>query len=286
MQGNWLSQWKEWLLPAYFYGTWPLRRLGRSVATLVGKHPIAIVFYHRVADESPTPWTISNREFERQVAWLARNFSVISLAEAQQRIDRRENPGPAVCITFDDGYADNCLQALPLLISRGIPFTYFVATDFILHDRPFPHDVARGVPLAPNSMEQLRRLADAGAEIGAHTRSHRDLGPITDEDVLRAEILGSRNDLEALLGEPIRYFAFPYGQRSNLNRAAIRLAQEAGLSGVCSAYGGYNFPGAGSFHLRRLHADPHFPRFKNWLTLDPRLLVARHTSAEQPPTDN
>ena len=41
---------------------------------------------------------------------------------------------------------------------------------------------------------------------------------------------------------------------------------------MCSAYGGYNFPGDDPFHLRRFHADPEFIRFNNWMTVDPRKL--------------
>jgi hypothetical protein len=81
--------------------------------------------------------------------------------------------------------------------------------------------------------------------------------------------------LQEMLGQPIRFFAFPYGQQTHLNPAVFALAREAGLAGVCSAYGGYNFPGEDPFHVQRLHADPYFPRFKNWLTMDPRLLANR-----------
>jgi hypothetical protein len=69
---------------------------------------------------------------------------------------------------------------------------------------------------------------------------------------------------------PIRYFAFPYGQHENLSAVAFRIAYEAGFAGVCSAYGGYNFPGDDPFHLRRFHADEEFIRFVNWMTVDPR----------------
>jgi hypothetical protein len=76
--------------------------------------------------------------------------------------------------------------------------------------------------------------------------------------------------LEDALDVPVRYFAFPYGQHKNLTTTAFRVAYEAGFAGVCSAYGGYNFPGDDPFHLRRFHADEEFIRFINWMTLDPR----------------
>jgi hypothetical protein len=55
-----------------------------------------------------------------------------------------------------------------------------------------------------------------------------------------------------------------------LNAEAFRLARRAGYQGVCSAYGGYNWPGEDAFHLQRIHADPDMLRLKNWLTFDPR----------------
>jgi hypothetical protein len=73
-----------------------------------------------------------------------------------------------------------------------------------------------------------------------------------------------------MTGSAVRYFAFPYGMHANLNAAAFEVARQAGLEGVCSAYGGYNFPGGDPFHLQRFHADPSFLRLKNWATVDPR----------------
>jgi hypothetical protein len=57
--------------------------------------------------------------------------------------------------------------------------------------------------------------------------------------------------------------------RPNLSRAAFRIAFQAGYWGVCSAYGGYNRPGDDPFHIHRIHADPQWSRFCNWMTADP-----------------
>jgi len=258
------------LLGAYYYATLPHRHLRNTQAARDRKAPVMIVFYHRVADHTPNAWTISNRQFEKQICWMQRRFDLISLSEAQQRIRCGENPRPAVCITFDDGYADNCDRALPLLIHKRIPCTYFVVSRNVLEGQPFPHDLAAGQPLAANNVEQLRRLVDQGVEIGAHTRTHADLGASDDAEQLQQEVVGCRRELRAALGCSVRYFAFPYGLPVNLSAAAFRLAKEAGYDGACSAYGGYNFPGDDSFHLQRFHGDPQALRLKNWLTVDPR----------------
>jgi peptidoglycan/xylan/chitin deacetylase (PgdA/CDA1 family) len=140
----------------------------------------------------------------------------------------------------------------------------------VLGGESFPHDVAAGQPLKVNTLAHLRELASDGIEIGAHTRSHANLGADLTHEEMVDEIVGSKHALEAAIGRDVRYFAFPYGKHENLSSAAFRTALEAGFDGVCSAYGGYNFPGDDAFHLRRIHADCEFIRFKNWLTIDPR----------------
>jgi hypothetical protein len=60
-----------------------------------------------------------------------------------------------------------------------------------------------------------------------------------------------------------------------MSQEAFRVACAAGYRGVCSAYGAYNLPGGDPFHIRRIHADPEFVRFKNWMTFDPRKLRQR-----------
>ena len=212
------------------------------------------------------------KSFARQVDWLRARFDIVSLTEAQLRIRSKCNGRPTAAITFDDGYADNCRFAIPLLLKLGIPLTYFVSTDHVLRGKPFPHDVAAGRPLRVNTLAHLRELVAAGVEIGAHTRSHADLGQSKSRQRAFEEVVGSKRDLETALGKQVRYFAFPFGQHQNLSADAFRIAFEAGFEGVCSAYGGYNFPGDDAFHLRRFHADEQFIRFANWMTVDPRKL--------------
>ncbi len=265
---NWLQ---HTLLSSYYTATLPLRRRAAADRAAHGMEPVSILFYHRVADCHPNEWTMPTAAFANQITWLKQRFDIVSLENAQQLIASRRNCQPTICITFDDGYAENMEFALPLLLDEKIPFAYFVSTNHIFGNRPFPHDLAAGQPLAPNSLSQLRELADAGVEIGAHNRNHIHLG-VASYNELEDEIAGSKDDLEQALECEIRYFAFPYGQLSDLSTAAFQIAYQAGYHGVCSASGGYNFPGGDPFYLQRIHADCELVRLKNWLTLDPRKL--------------
>ena len=270
-----MKKWHSRLVDAYRVATWPYRRLHLAQMRRSGTVPIWTVFYHRVADDHLNPWTISHANFQRQIDWFREHFEIVDLAESQRRIRSGFNARPTLSITFDDGYAENCDFALPMLIEQRIPVTYFVSNHQTIGQNPFAHDVELGKPLPTNSLESLRALSMAGVEIGAHTRTHVDLGKIHDEAVLVDEVLVAAGELEAAIGRKVRYFAFPYGQHPNLNRKVFSMLREAGFLGVCSAYGGWNRIGSDEFHLQRIHGDPDFSRIRNWMTYDPRLARVR-----------
>ena len=215
---------------------------------------------------------MANAQFEQQVLQIRKNYEVIGLDEVQRRVRWKQSFRPAAAITFDDGYADNAGFALPLLVKLRLPCTYFVSVDNIRDGLPFPHDVQHGQPLKPNSVDELRHWSNAGIEIGLHTRTHFDFSQGDDDAIIEREILSARDELQEMIGRPVRYFAFPYGMPEQLSLRAISAIHEAGMSGFCSAYGAYNVPGRDDFHIRRIHGDSENERFENWLYFDQRKL--------------
>ena len=270
-----MSPWKSALLHLYYFGTRPYRSWYTASAAAARTLPVLILFYHRIADDQAGSCTTSNDSFARQIAWLQRNVELISLAEVQRRIGSAGNSRPCVSITFDDGYAENYRQAIPLLIREKIPCTYFVTLQNMLTGEPFPHDQAAGRHFLPNNIDEIRTMADAGIEIGCHSYTHLDLGQVSDSTKLYREVVVSGRELRDRLRCPIRYFAIPYGEPGQLKPALFDLARQAGYEAVCSAYGGYNYPGDDPFHLQRIPCEEELIRLKNRVTLDPRKLRAR-----------
>jgi peptidoglycan/xylan/chitin deacetylase (PgdA/CDA1 family) len=95
---------------------------------------------------------------------------------------------------------------------------------------------ALGVPWSPEiearlatplimTWDDVRSLAGAGMAVESHTRSHRVLETL-DDDELRDEVVGSRRDLEAQLGRPVRAIAYPVGRRPSMR--VRRAVAEAG----------------------------------------------------------
>jgi len=69
--------------------------------------------------------------FSWQMELISRFFNPLSLSDALESLHLGRLPPRAVCVTFDDGYADNATIALPVLKIWNIPATVFVSSGYI-----------------------------------------------------------------------------------------------------------------------------------------------------------
>jgi peptidoglycan/xylan/chitin deacetylase (PgdA/CDA1 family) len=76
-----------------------------------------------------TPWAQA-AEFERQLRYLRRQFSVVPLREIAARLRTRSaDVRNLVALTFDDGLRNNLTVAYPILQKLGLPATFFVCPE-------------------------------------------------------------------------------------------------------------------------------------------------------------
>jgi peptidoglycan/xylan/chitin deacetylase (PgdA/CDA1 family) len=94
---------------------------------------LSVLIFHRVLSEFDPlrPAEPTEKEFEARMRWVAANFDVLPLADAIKALKRDQLPKRALCITFDDGYADNYDLALPILHKLQVPATFFIATGYL-----------------------------------------------------------------------------------------------------------------------------------------------------------
>lgn len=112
-----------------------LRRRGRFEDRAV------VLAYHSVAsspDYASEGITASPDHFDAQLAYLKAHYNVVALDELVARISSGSlGEDRCVAITFDDGYADNCKIALPILERHGLRAAFFVTSDPVVKGAPF-----------------------------------------------------------------------------------------------------------------------------------------------------
>lgn len=201
--------------------------------------PTAIILlYHRVesAKNDPHQLCVSPKNFYEQIRFLKENFRVVPLVQLAKEVCSKKLKNKTVAITFDDGYADNLYNALPILLEHNIPATIFITAGHIGSDKPFywdektfPED--RGRPMTTNEAKTLStaRLI----EIGGHTISHPKLAKLLENEQSQ-EISRGKQIIEETLNIPLISFAYPFGGKDSFDKTTIELVKNAGFQYACT----------------------------------------------------
>jgi len=187
----------------------------------------AVLYYHRVADTGFIDPRVDDHNvtpdvFERQIAALSDLADIVPLTELQHHVRNRVRPNdrPVVSLTFDDGYENFVLNALPVLKRFGAPATLSVVTSTVDGKTTMPFDGWGAKNRCRTQSSAWRPITSRGIDkclatglitLGAHSHLHRKAndcspGEIDAEVKLSAELLRQR------FGEEnVPVYAYPYG---------------------------------------------------------------------------
>jgi peptidoglycan/xylan/chitin deacetylase (PgdA/CDA1 family) len=120
--------------------------------------------------------------------------------------------------------------------------------------------IAALLPVSPRTdlmmtPAQVRQLHEAGIEIGAHTVNHPIIARLP-AAAARQEIADGKHALEAMIGAPVRLFAYPNGKPGQDYQAEhVAMVKQLGFEAAVSTSWGAARPGSDLFQL---------PRFTPW----------------------
>jgi peptidoglycan/xylan/chitin deacetylase (PgdA/CDA1 family) len=125
-----------------------------------------ILMYHRVTalDADPHLLAVTPEHFASHLEILRRRASLLSLEALTGRLDAGAISRRSVVVTFDDGYADNLHEAMPLLERFDVPATMFVTAGYVGSDREFWWDELERIVLRAGSLPAELRLDVDGRE--------------------------------------------------------------------------------------------------------------------------
>jgi peptidoglycan/xylan/chitin deacetylase (PgdA/CDA1 family) len=144
--------------------------------------------------------------------------------------------GKPIVITFDNGYASQYTNALPVLKRLG-----WVGVENLQVNGLSSSDGGLTEP-------QIRGLIAAGWELGTQGLSGADLVSL-DANHLQAEVATSRQLLRSRYGVPVNWFSYPLGDYDPTVSAAVRAA---GYIGATTIVPGWASPQQDRFRLPRL----------------------------------
>jgi peptidoglycan/xylan/chitin deacetylase (PgdA/CDA1 family) len=192
-----------------------------------------ILMYHAVSRERGRRFrrfVVTPESFEEQMSYLAAvGFRVCGVSQlAEARAQRSDTRSKLLALTFDDAFQELLPHVVPVLRRHGFGATVYVPTAYIGASSRWLDGIGEG-KRAILDADELRELAAAGIECGAHGHTHAALDAMPVE-AARIEADMSKKLLEETLGAEVRTFAYPYGYESTAVRKAVAAA---GYTSAC-----------------------------------------------------
>lgn len=220
----------------------------------INKRPgVPVLMYHMISDwDTPRPLAVSVKDFERQMWYLKkRGYTVIPLERLLDYL-QSEKPLPkkTVVLTFDDGYEDMFLNAVPILKKYNYPATVFLPSNLIGKENIW--DIKRGKPTATIlRQEQIQQMMENNISFQAHTCNHVVLTDVP-LSTAKKEIFNSKIQLEEVTKRHVNVFCYPSGKYSSEIK---NLVQQAGYSYAFTTQEGLVNKDDDSYLLKRLRIN-------------------------------
>ncbi len=206
-------------------------RIARVFAPVIQYHKIDVPQRGALVRGCYTP----PRRFARQMHYLKKQgFEFYSASELIEHYRERGSfPERGITLTFDDGWRDNFTHAFPVLRELGIKATVFLVPSCI--GEVSTKAQARGESgRAHLSRDEILEMSRHGIELGSHSLNHRLLHQLSLPEV-KLEVEESKRQIEALVQEPCKVFAYPAGYYSE---AVKQVVAEAGhIAAFSTSYG-------------------------------------------------
>jgi len=260
-----------------------------------------VVCYHRVLPAAERAryfcpdLVVTPEALHAHCAVYRQHYEVVTVAEGWRRTQRGEfGAKPLLSLSFDDGYRDNFLHAVPILEEHGLRGSFYVIAGLVgSTERPWYDRVANALPDRANAraqVEALKQLPDSErraaveaivakaansdtpaddnlimdaaqlrvlAQRGHELGAHSMTHPILtrmEETALDAEIAGARRALSLAAGCDIAGFCYPNG---NYTAGIAQAVATAGFDYALTTRQGKNRPAARAMEVARvfIHQD-------------------------------
>ncbi|MCP4365927.1 MAG: polysaccharide deacetylase family protein [Planctomycetes bacterium] len=196
---------------------------------------LRVLCYHEINQEDVDA-------FEAQLLYYKGNYRLITLEQLLDiLVNGKKDYGRCLAVTFDDGHKVNMSTAVPLLKKHAIPTCFFLNTKLLSASDQEYRDLSVNAHQKEHEFvdaDEIRTLRDSGFEIGSHTHSHPAMSSISIEEA-EEELSRSKEILEGIIGDKVKFFAFPYGGKSSISRSVLKVVGKY-YDAAFSTFRGFN----------------------------------------------
>jgi peptidoglycan/xylan/chitin deacetylase (PgdA/CDA1 family) len=258
-----------WLLPGF-----PMH-VDRSAIV----RRIPVLLYHHVNIHAGDTVTITPDVFAQQMKFLHdEGYHSLSADELygfiRRKMPLRKRP---VVITFDDGWLDNDLYAVPVLEKYRFKATFFLITARVDAASQGSWQQAAEIPVheaaktliqrgeagrVALSWGRVKELERSGLfRFFSHTVNHRRCAGLSSQDLF-SELADSKERIETELGRGCDYLCWPYG---SFSEETVKVATKIGYKGLFTTEDGFCEPGSSPDMIKRIEVTNSLESLKDRL---------------------
>ena len=213
---------------------------------------LPILMYHHIgeppknASKVRKQLTVSVENFKNQIQWLKKQgYNTIKLIDIYNfYLGKIALPNKPIILTFDDGYDDAFVNAIPILDQNGFIGSFAIITTF-------PH-----AKIGDNfyaSWEEIITAYKTGHEIVSHTQDHFDgKNKKYSNEFVKNNLASSIYDLNDKLGFTTKVLIYPYG---HYTPEYIKIAKEQGFVLGITVHEGYTINTDNFMEIPRLRVN-------------------------------
>lgn len=230
---------------------------------------IPILMYHKIPlapINSPHKIFVTKENFEKHLKFFKKSgFTTITFQELSAFRKAQRNwsdfPRRPLMLTFDDGYEDNLLNAMPLLKQNGMKANIYLLADNTLDYNKWDVDLDANEPKCAliAGTDRMKWIVSP-FEIGSHGFHHQRIVDMNASEKTH-ELLQSKTTLQTEFGKPIISFAFTYGAT---NSSVAKAAQDNGYEYAVNTDGGGLLMEEDPYSIFRVNIFPHENNFSLW----------------------
>lgn len=157
-----------------------LRNIAQTLSPSGQRARLSILIFHRVLSRPDAIFSGEPdiRRFDEIVGWVNNWFNVLPLDKAVAQLQSGGLPSRAAAITFDDGYADNAGNALPVLLRHRVTATFFISTASLDGGRMWNDSVIEAVRRCPRNTLDLRAAGLGSFQIESLDQRRHTIGEL------------------------------------------------------------------------------------------------------------